>query len=326
MARRWSGWRESGAPQPRHCWTCGPDLHKLSLPQMPRRQDIELLRIVSAFGIVWFHSEAPGGAVAYAGLIVFLVLSTYLSHRTGDTPTLGSIQYRARRLLVPWLVWFFAYGALNVARGDAFLDAREGWALALMSGTSIHLWYLPFVFLCLNGVDLLNAHVGARAAAWIFGLSALALTASGPIWRPITLAMPYPALQWADALAPLALGIFLQNSSALSPSTGRALLLTIIGSALVVSRFNSIGVSYALGFAACAGIASGRAARWAWPGLQPVADLTFGIYLCHIFVFAGLLRYSDLPNAAMPFVIFAISAVAVASGRAIAPRLRSYWS
>jgi len=293
---------------------------------MRRRQDIELLRIVSAFGIVWFHSQAPGGAVAYAGLVVFLVLSTYLSHRTGDAPTLASIGYRARRLLVPWLIWFLAYGAMNVARGDAFLDTREGWVAGLMSGTSIHLWYLPFVFLCLNGVDLLDAHVGPRAAAWIFGLSALALTAAGPIWRPTTLAMAYPVLQWADGLAPLAVGIFLQNSPALSRSSRRVLLLAIIGSALAVSRFNTIGVSYALGFAACAAIASGRAARWTWRGLQPVADLTFGIYLCHVLVFAGLLRYSDIPHAAMPFVIFAISAVAVASGRAIAPRFRSHWS
>jgi peptidoglycan/LPS O-acetylase OafA/YrhL len=291
-----------------------------------RRQDIELLRIVSAFGIVWFHSEAPGGPTAYAGLIVFLVLSTYLARRTSDPPRLSSIQNRARRLLVPWAVWFLAYGALNVARGDAFLDTRVGVVPAVMSGTSIHLWYLPFVFLCLNAVDLLNAHVASRTAAWFFGASALALTAAAPIWRPITLALPYPNLQWADALAPVAFGLFLQNASALPQPARRAVLATILASAAAASAFNSVGVSYALGFAACAVIATGITAHWTFKGLQRFADLTFGIYLCHILVFAGLLRYTDLPGEAMPFLIFALSAVAVAAGRAIAPGLRSYWS
>lgn len=293
---------------------------------MQRRQDIELLRVVAAFGIVWFHARAPGGQVAYAGLVVFLVLSTFLVRRGGNPPSLDSLRRRSRRLLLPWLVWFVIYGALAFALRGVFLDTGNGYVAAVMSGTNIHLWYLPFTFLCLSAVDVLHSHVSAPTAAWLGGLLTLGLTATAPIWRPATLAMPYPLLQWADALAPVAFGIFLQGSSALPSFARRFLLFVIIGAALLASRSNSIGTSYAVGFLACAVIVAGTTARWSWPRIQPVADLTFGIYLGHIIILEALLRYATLGAVELPILTFALAAVAVAVGRKIAPRYRDIWS
>jgi len=122
------------------------------------------------------------------------------------------------------------------------------------------------------------------------------------------------------------LGIFLQNASALSRGSAGTFVALTISAAIAIVPFNTVGISFALGFGACALIAWGKTAGWTCPGIQPMADLTFGIYLAHIFVFAQLLKYADLADAAMPFAIFAISAAVVAAGRALAPRLRSYWS
>ena len=44
-----------------------------------RRQDIELLRILSALAVVAYHSQVAGLEAAYAGLIVFVVLSVHLA-------------------------------------------------------------------------------------------------------------------------------------------------------------------------------------------------------------------------------------------------------
>ena len=44
----------------------------------PRRQWVEALRVVAAFGIVWYHAQIPTGhAVSYAGLSAFLAISLY---------------------------------------------------------------------------------------------------------------------------------------------------------------------------------------------------------------------------------------------------------
>lgn len=40
---------------------------------------IEGLRFTAAFGIVWFHMQAPGQPFAYSALAVFLVLTADLS-------------------------------------------------------------------------------------------------------------------------------------------------------------------------------------------------------------------------------------------------------
>lgn len=43
--------------------------------KVTRNQAIELLRIMSAFGIVAYHGGAPFRELAYAGLVIFLILA-----------------------------------------------------------------------------------------------------------------------------------------------------------------------------------------------------------------------------------------------------------
>lgn len=51
------------------------------LAKRPRNQAIEALRIPSAFGIIADHAGAPFHKPAYAGMIVFLILTPMLEMR-----------------------------------------------------------------------------------------------------------------------------------------------------------------------------------------------------------------------------------------------------
>ncbi len=285
-----------------------------------KRPDIEGLRLLSAFGIVWFHSAHSGGrialALAYSGLVVFLVLSVALGGRSGQ-PDAATLQRRALRLLRPWLFWFGLYVAFNALRGLPAFPLDAGWAAGVLAGPSIHLWYLPFMFGVLVLLDLLRAHVALRTLAAAGFVVALALMATAPWWRPVTLTLPYPALQWADALAPVAVGVF-----ALGARSGcwsrRAVLamaaaLVLVATALVA--FEWVGTPYAVGLAASLLVLlrqpSGRPCRpWRpWPGFaSALTDCSFGVYLSHSLVFALLLAHGPvLPDWGLPVAIFALA-------------------
>jgi len=58
----------------------------MPLPDPRRRQSIELLRIVAAFGIVWFHLQAPGSIRGLLSLPLILILA--------GAPSIGSVGRR----------------------------------------------------------------------------------------------------------------------------------------------------------------------------------------------------------------------------------------
>jgi len=291
----------------------------------PRRQDIELLRVFSAFGIVWFHTRAYGGAVGYSGLIAFLILSIILGGKSG-TPDVDTLRRRAERLLVPWMFWFAIYGALNLRQGDSFIPLQNGVAAGIMAGPSIHLWYLPFVFLVLVALDLVKAHTPARALAYSAGTLALVNVATAPWWRPVTLTWPYPLLQWADAIGPVLVGVFLLCANTIPAWQRNAIAAMLVVAAIGVASFNSIGVSDAIGIAACLVIASGVLDGRIPFRVQALSDATFGIYLSHILVHRALLIYGNVPGEWLPPAIFVISAAGVMTLRALFPRFAKVWS
>jgi peptidoglycan/LPS O-acetylase OafA/YrhL len=287
----------------------------------PRRQDIELLRLLSALGIVCFHSSSSGANWAYSGLIAFLVLSVVLGGR-GGAPDAATLRRRAWRLLMPWAVWFVVYGLLNRYRGDAFLPTPNGLLAGVLAGTSIHLWYLPFIFLVLSALDVLKAHVAQRSLSLAAGVLAAGLIATAPGWRPVTLQLSYPVLQWADALAPVLVGVFLLGAAELPSVARRTLSALIVLGALAVCAFEWIGVPFTVGILAVLLVSSRYTARLIRVDLRPLSDCTFGIYLLHPLVFAFLLEWDRVPEAWLPAAIFTISLLAVWLSKVLIARAR----
>jgi surface polysaccharide O-acyltransferase-like enzyme len=278
---------------------------------MRKRSDIESLRLLSAFGIVWFHAGSAGLALAYSGLVVFLVLSVALGGRSGQ-PDGATVRRRAQRLLQPWLLWFGLYAAFNAARGLPVLPLDHGWAAGVLAGPSVHLWYLPFVFMVLVTLDLLRAHIALRTLSAAAFVLALALMAAAPWWRPVTLSLPYPALQWADALAPVLVGVFaLGAQGACWPRrTVLAMAAALVLVAAVLAAFEWVGTPYAVGVAASLLVLLRTPdIERPWPfDPGPLTDCAFGIYLSHSLVFALLLAHaSELSEDALPLAIFAVA-------------------
>ena len=118
---------------------------------MQRNATYDYARLLAAFGIVQFHAGAPGGAFGYAALPFFLMLMLIMAVPAASVSDLRPYaQRRAQRLLRPWLIWSGIYAALKLV--EVWLTPRtisDEFALhMILTGPAIHLWFLPFAFVC----------------------------------------------------------------------------------------------------------------------------------------------------------------------------------
>ncbi|MRW86250.1 acyltransferase family protein [Pseudoduganella sp. FT26W] len=288
-----------------------------------RRQEIELLRVLSAFGIVWYHTATIGRDVAYSGLIAFLIISMYFAAQSGSPPK--SVARRARVLLVPWLVWCVFYGLLNLTLHKPFLSLEHGWIAGLLVGTSIHLWYLPFIFVCIVAFDQIKDKVNQHTLSYACILLAALTLGFCDFWRKPSLAFDYPYAQYAHAMDGVLLGVFFANCHALS----RQACAIAIGVVLVLIVFFAMpspgmGVPYLFGLTAAAVTLLLPWDRYIHFDIRWLSECTLGIYLSHIFWMKLFKKFLPMPDLLLPFAVFAISAATVWLFKKSAPRVASY--
>ncbi len=276
-----------------------------------RRQDIELLRIVSAFGIVLFHSGCDVTGIGYSGLVVFLILSTYFSasHPTRESSFGRILSKRSLRLLVPWAFWMLAYGLRNHFVGRNILETDRGWPNGILAGTQIHLWFLPYLFVASVALDWISSRVKRASLGWFAGIAAIALLATAALWRPWAERHGYPCVQYCHGLAALFAGVFLGNSGKLDPASRRFLLAGLLGSAALAlwRGIDGVGIPYSVGLALCSWFLPRPwrfADRW---NVRPVSDCMFGVYLVHIFFDRMYNVVPGLPNPIEPLLTFTTS-------------------
>jgi peptidoglycan/LPS O-acetylase OafA/YrhL len=118
---------------------------------MMRNATLDYARLVAAFGIVAFHSGVPGAGIGYSGLAFFLILLATFGFPQKRAASLGKYtKARALRMLLPWFGWSILYGLSKLAEvmlfGKSVGDEIKPWMLA--TGPELHLWFLPFAFLC----------------------------------------------------------------------------------------------------------------------------------------------------------------------------------
>ena len=152
---------------------------------------IDYGRFLAALGIVWFNTQAPGSRVAYMALPFFLVLLSM--------PSNASLSTRAKRLLWPFLTWSLVFAMLNTALAvknqSPLLDWWK-WNMVL-TGTWIHLWFLPFAFLAVLVSPWLRHPLASLGAA------VLVATLIAFYGTPETV----PFGQWAFGIIPVLVGI-----------------------------------------------------------------------------------------------------------------------
>lgn len=148
-------------------------------------------QFLAAIAIVWFHVQVPGARAAAIALPFFLVLLSM--------PNATSLSTRARQLLGPFLTWSLVFAMLNTALSvKNQLPPFDWWRWNMvLSGTWIHLWFLPFAFLA-SLVSPWLRHPLASLGAALLAATLIALDGS-----PDTV----PFGQWAFGIIPVLVGI-----------------------------------------------------------------------------------------------------------------------
>lgn len=270
---------------------------------MARNGTLDYARLVAAFGIVLFHSGASGRAFGYAALPFFIMLLVVLAFPAAQRSTFPDfIRSRAKRLLVPWLIWSAVYGALKLAdvvvTGTPLRHEFAPWMWLV--GPAIHLWFLPFAFVASLAVWLVAQHdataIGDNAVLVIMTGLALAAMAALQSWG----ALPIPLSQWLFGLAPVFFGMAFAVARA--DRIGVVVSGAVVGAGLMLAflvgwTHGILQMSLAtLALFLCLEIRTPDTAlsRWA-------AGVSLGVYLVHPLIGSVLQRTTNLVPGSAAF-------------------------
>jgi peptidoglycan/LPS O-acetylase OafA/YrhL len=291
------GLDESGVLQNRIIGLVPPAATRAARERLP---GIDLLRIMAAVGIVWFHMNGtPYRQIGYAGLPMFLLIFFSLVTRQSRVrTTLQFVGRRWDRLLKPWLFWSLVYGLCTIAKAACTMDWKPLYemmsARTFLVGTCLHLWYLPYAFASGLLIHVLNRrtlrinNTVVVCTAMLIGVFTLAASAVSTHSQELPLPLP----QWEFGLAALPLGWAIGRSLAAPSHRARAVLLSLISVMtlgvsfiLILLGRNSVSVPYSLAVVLVC-------LAYVWPArgngfVATVTPLTFGIYLLHPLVISG---------------------------------------
>lgn len=260
------------------------------------------------FGIVWFHSGVGVcRVVAHGGLMFFIIISVYFAVTSRRRHSLAE---RAGRLLVPCLAWSVFYGLIfYVRRGHVF---PENYTLPSMvlATPSIHLWFLPFIFLVLVGIDRLRNIFEKPAVPALAGAAAIVSLLSAPLWQDMHLADPFT--QYLYSVPAVFIGIFFGCYGRGDPLAGRLISATIVLSLLVlICRFHSeVGTLYMVGIVPCIFLFYSNVILAGNKTLFLLSSSVFGIYLLHPF-WQMFFRFIGVTSCFLPIATFVLSMASV---------------
>jgi peptidoglycan/LPS O-acetylase OafA/YrhL len=294
--------------------TCQERAARAASPALERIASMDALRVLAALGIIWFHvDKAPWRQIGYAGLPVFLLLFYSLVVRQGQTYTTRQfLTRRWHRLVKPWLFWSVLYGLCRLAKA---LPGADWGSLSdmvslgtLVTGTYIHLWYLPYAFVSGFVLYELNVRTWNRNHAVVaLGatvVAAAALTAYA--WGVLTWSVTPPLAQWQFGLAALPLGFAIGRCLVIPSRETRNVLLSAIALVTVVLYvvLSARGRAEPVLPYTLAVVLVCLACLWqvrAHTLTTALASLTFGVYLIH------------------PVVAYALRQMLTADGYGVAP-------
>ncbi len=286
-----------------------------------RNQNIEILRIVAAFGVVAFHAGVDPVDVYYAGLVVFLALSP-MFEMGANFPRRRSAGELAKTFLLPFAFWFPVYGLVNVVKHKPFL--LENSLLGVLAGTSAHLWFLPFMFIVLLGLNQLK-HDRLRWQLSITAmLATLLLIVTSPAWGHQSALVRAPLGQWLHGSVAVLIGAGLGLSKDSVPMRLLVIGVGAISIYLLWAQADPLysPLAYTIGLVALL-VVLAVPPRWTqtWD-VGRVSGCMMGVYLMHpiaLTVFGSVLGKGTLLTAVMAFLGCTIASLVL---RSAAPMLR----
>jgi surface polysaccharide O-acyltransferase-like enzyme len=289
------------------------------------RYDVDLFRIISAAGIVWYHSGVVvGHEFSYAGLVFFIVLSVYFGGYANNKKK--AFADRVRRLLVPWLFWGALYAASNfVLRKPIFICQDSDVIACLLVGSSLHLWYLPFMFVVLLALDHLRMYTHILVFSCVGAVLATLMLTSFSLWREQSLELGAPWAQHLHALAGVFVGMFFCGLGAMQKKARVVGLSVLLTSAAVAVPAAGLGLPYIVGILTAAVCLLTSFSNYFFSREQGevifgLAQCTFGVYLVHPFFLAAARKFGFLDGAIPPVIAFFLSFLAIYMFRRFLPR------
>ncbi len=182
---------------------------KDTAPPHNREWSFEYLRILAAFGVVWFHTGTEQFHwLGASGLYVFFLISLVLLARTPtEQPLAAFAAGKLRRLMVPWVFWALFFLLIALIRlwrhGTHFF---EPWMI--LAGFSLHLWYLPCLFcasVALYWMRRSRPFFDTLSGVAVLAAAGLVLLVVNGMLRPQT----PPLAQWMAAVPVTLLGFAL---------------------------------------------------------------------------------------------------------------------
>jgi hypothetical protein len=286
------------------------------------RQDVELLRLLSALGIVWFHTQVAGAEVGYGGLIFFLIATIYFGGRA------KSFKQRALRLLVPWSIWMVFYGAINLAAGRPLVSYADGFVAKLLWGTANHLWYLPFAFLALVLFDRLRHSFGRSfnnsKLAMLCGIVAAVQLGTAALWREPSFSLGFPWATFVHAIPALLLGVFIWGFNAIHGPIRFVILTAAVVASGATVYLPDQGLPYLVGLIAASVLLLPPTKVLQGVDFSTYSKLSLGIYLIHPFLLDVCMKFELHFGMAHPLAIFFGSATLVWLMQKLLPRVAKY--
>lgn len=287
--------------------------------QVQHRQSIDLARFIAAFGVVFSHAyPTTEDWVGHLSVGLFLILTAFLAVQSmeragGRYPFVA----RAQKLIVPWLMWsaFFRIVDLVVSDSpDRFVPLSNPWTLLI--GSSIHLWFLPFIMAAMALVQPVGRIVTTPARLMAGCAAAVAL--SVPLfWAHHVLGLPEPLPQWLIALPVYLLGLLVGIAQGMGrPVLGVAAAAGLSAVAFVVTDAAPWCFTLLAAVLLFQALWQMPLKAWFLPGLGQAA---FGIYLLHPFMMLVVYKLfgGDVGPLFAAVVTFVMSWAVVAVARQI---------
>lgn len=262
----------------------------------------DFLKVIGAFGIVWYHCGMTGKLVGYSGLIIFILLSIYFQLFKSESIS-NFLFRRSGRLLIPWIFWVIIYGIKNTLHNKSFFLPVGQFINAVLMGSAVHLWFLPFIFI-MSAVVVFTKKYWMKYWALI-PLIGLITLLTAPYWRNLTLDFGYPWALWFHALPCIfiALAFFHKHKAFIYIFTSA---IFVISTGLIVAGYPGLGIPYLLGTTLFAGaILSGIDIKSEF--VPEIAGATFGVYLIHPLIYSFLKNIGIAWNILVPIFVFLLS-------------------
>ncbi|UCC98569.1 MAG: acyltransferase [Phycisphaerales bacterium] len=305
------------------------DAEPANASRLHRIANIERLRVLSVCAVVSLHTHSwfPHSP-AFTGLIILLlVLCVFVVNRPEPYEFTFLVRQKGERLLKPWLFWSVVYGALRLAK-VIYMDvpfSEVFSATMFLTGTRIHLWFLPFGFVAAILLGLLYPRI--TKVSDVFGIVTVALVGAlcvlGCAILQSRVSLPTPLIQWTLGLPAIPLGLAIGRANVLPNHKDRRnlYLLIVLSIAVAYVAYTALtGLQYSIWFdhgskytiRYCTAVAVVCSALH-WQGRmdrvsKTLGPLSYGIYLVHPLIIIVIYRTGILEGHPLALLCLILAA------------------